>query len=137
MPKQVFINLPVSDLEVSTTFYQKLGFIKNDMFSDESASAMQWSDDITVMLLGRDFYKTFIGDKEVGDTLQTSSVLLALTFDTREEVDTFAEAAEQNGGSSFKVPTDIPEDQMYGCEVLDPDGHQWEAMWMTDEDVAV
>ena len=134
MAKQVFINLPVSDLEVSTAFYQSLGFIKNEMFSDETASAMQWSDDITVMLLGRDFYKTFIGDKEVADTTKTSAALLALTFDTREEVDAFADAAVQNGGSSFKVPTDIPEDQMYGHEVLDPDGHQWEAMWMTDEE---
>ena len=65
MAKQVFINLPVSDLEVSTAFYQSLGFIKNEMFSDETASAMQWSDDITVMLLGRDFIKVLLAIKKL------------------------------------------------------------------------
>lgn len=132
MNKQIYVNLPVSDLEKSTEFYAKLGFVKNDVFSDENASGMVWSDNIIVMLLARDFYKTFIGGKEIADTAASNSVLLAVNLETKEDVDSFARTAEENGGSSFKVETGIPEDQMYGLEVLDPDGHQWEAMWMAE-----
>lgn len=42
MSKQVFINLPVTDLERSKKFYAALGFINNPMFTDENAAAMQW-----------------------------------------------------------------------------------------------
>lgn len=131
MGKQVYINLPVTDLSVSTAFYEKLGFTKNPVFSDENASAMQWSDSIIVMLLRHDFYRQFIRGKNVIDAKSTSGVLLALSFDTKEAVIQFAEAAKANDGDFFQVDMGVPEDQMFGYEVLDPDGHQWEASWMS------
>jgi len=130
MTKQIYVNLPVSDLAKSTAFYESLGFTKNPAFSDDNASSVQWSDDIVVMLLTHDFYKKFIRDKQVIDTKTTSGVLLALSFDSKEEVQKFADTAKENGGDSFQVDMGIPEDQMLGLEVLDPDGNQWEAMWM-------
>ena len=78
MANQIFINLPVSDLAKSTVFYEKLGFRKNPNFSDEKASSMQWSDEIIVMLLSHGFYKNFIEKKEIANTKNTSSVLLAI-----------------------------------------------------------
>jgi hypothetical protein len=131
MNKQVYINLPVKDLAASIAFYEKLGFTKNPIFSDENASAMQWSEDIVVMLLTHDFYKRFIGEKSVIDAKTTSGVLLAINFDSKEEVTHFAETAKANGGDYFRVDMGVSEDQMFGYEVLDPDGNQWEAMWMS------
>lgn len=131
--KQVYINLPVSDLERSTAFYEALGFTKNPDFSDEQASSMMWSDQIVVMLLKTEFYKSFIKDKQVIDSKTTSGVLIALTLDTKEAVTKFAETAKQNGGDYFKLDNGVPEGMMFGFEVTDPDGNQWEPLWMSPD----
>lgn len=130
MSKQVFINLPVSNLDRSTAFYEALGFVKNPMFSDENASSMQWSDEIIVMLLKRDFYKSFLKDKDVADTQRTNSVLLALSLDSKEAVQQFADTAKAQGGEYYKADPQMPEDMMFGYEVADPDGNIWEPVWM-------
>ncbi|HEX5797369.1 MAG TPA: VOC family protein [Candidatus Saccharimonadales bacterium] len=133
MSKQVYINLPVSDLTKSTAFYEALGFKKNPTFSDENGSAMMWSDDIIVMILTHDFYKKFIQERSVADTKTQSGVLLALTLDSKEAVQKFADTAKANGGDYFRVDMGLSEDMMFGYEVLDPDGNQWEPVWMNPE----
>lgn len=130
MRKQVFINLPVIDLTKSTAFYEALGFTKNPNFSDDNASSMMWSDDIIFMLLTRDFYQTFLRSKTVAHTLTTSGALVALTMDSKEDVQKFADTAKANGGDFFKSGPEVPEDMMFGYEVLDPDGNQLEPVWM-------
>ena len=99
MSKQVYINLPVSDLAKSTAFYEALGFTKNSDFSDESASSLMWSDDIVIMLLVKDFYSKFIGEKEISDTTSTSGVLIALTLESKEAVQEFADTAKATGST--------------------------------------
>lgn len=133
MSKQIFINLAVSDLAQSTAFYQALGFIKNPKFSNEEASCMAWSEDIYVMLLSQEFYKTFLRDKEIADTTKTSGVLLSISLDSKEAVQNFADAAKANGGDYFKAKSQVPEDLMFGYEVTDPDGHTWEPVWMNTD----
>jgi predicted lactoylglutathione lyase len=133
MSKQIYVNLPVNDLAKSTAFYEALGFIKNPTFSNESANAMMWSEDIFVMLLVHDFYKTFLNGKDIGDAAKTSNVLLALSLDSKEAVQRFADTAKQNGGDYFQVDSGVPADMMFGYEVQDPDGHTWEPVWMNPD----
>ena len=64
MDKTIFVNLPVADLASSTAFYEGIGFVKNDKFSNELASGMIWTDTIHVMLLTHEFWKTFT-DKQI------------------------------------------------------------------------
>ena len=97
MARMIFVNLPVSDVARATAFYEALGFRRNPMFSNEQASAMVWSDEINVMLLDRAFYATFT-DKTLIDAHTTSGVLLAISQDSREEVDAITEAALAAGG---------------------------------------
>jgi predicted lactoylglutathione lyase len=130
MSKQIYINLPVSDLARSTAFYEALGFTKNPTFSDEKASGMMWSDNIVVMLLTHGFYKRFIGDKQIADAATTSSTLLALSLDSKDAVQRFADAAKANGGNYYAVDMGIESDMMFSYEVEDPDGHIWEPLWM-------
>ena len=130
MAKQIFVNLPVADLDASTAFYEALGFTKNPMFSNDDASSMVWSEDISVMLLKQDFYKTFLKGKEIADTKKSSGVLLAITLDSKEAVQQFADTAKANGGDVFKAGPETPEDMMFGYEVTDLDGHTWEPLWM-------
>jgi predicted lactoylglutathione lyase len=130
MSKQIYINLPVSDLARSTAFYEALGFTKNLTYSDEKASGMMWSDAIVVMLLTHDFYKRFIGDKQIADAATTSSALLALSLDSKDAVQHFADTAKAKGGNYYAVDTGIESDLMFSYEVEDPDGHIWEPLWM-------
>lgn len=128
MPKMIFVNLPVTDLAASGKFYQALGCEKNDQFSDENATSMVWSDAITFMLLKRDYFATFTS-RPVADTKGAVGVLLALSCDSREEVDKTAEAAGAAGG---KLDVREPQDLgfMYQRVVEDPDGHTFELAHM-------
>lgn len=131
MAKQIFINLPVKDLKKSTEFYEKLGFKKNPMFSDDNASCMDWSNEIVVMLLTQEFFKRFIPGKSIADARASTEVLLCLSMDSREEVDSFLKAAEQNGGKILDNQVAAENaDAMYGKDVEDLDGHIWELLYM-------
>ena len=128
MPKMVFINLPVTDLAASIKFYKAIGCTQNMQFSDENAASMVWSDTITFMLLTRKYFSTFT-PKKIADAKQTSEVLIALSRDSREEVDAITEAAAKAGGKA-----DIRDKQdmgfMYGRSFEDPDGHTFEPLYM-------
>ncbi len=126
MPRMIFVNLPVADVARSTAFYEALGFARNPAFSNERGSAMAWSDAITVMLLGRDFYATFT-PKPIADTHRESAVLLCLSCG-RDEVDAIAAAAMAAGGRELHGAED--EGFMYSRAFEDPDGHSWQVMWM-------
>lgn len=128
MTKMIFVNFPVKDLAASIRFYEAIGCEKNEMFSDENAASMVWSDTITFMLLTHAFYGTFT-KKPISDAHKTSAALIALSRDSREEVDAIVEAAIKGGGKG-----DVREAQelgfMYGRTFEDPDGNTFEPMWM-------
>ena len=128
MPKLIFVNLPVRDLAAATRFYEAIGCVKNEQFSDEKAACMVWSDTINFMLLTRDYYKTFTS-KPIADARQASAMLIALSRDSREEVDAITKAAAAAGG---KADVRAPQDMgfMYLRSFEDPDGHVFEPAWM-------
>ena len=128
MPKMIFVNLPVKDLAASTRFYEAIGCSKNAQFSDESAASMVWSDAITFQLLTRDYYATFSA-KPIADAHATSAMLIALSRDSREEVDAIAEAAGAAGG---KADVREPQDMgfLYQRVFEDPDGNTFEPTWL-------
>ena len=127
MPKMIFVNLPVKDVAASTAFYAALGFTKNEMFSNERASAMNWSDAIHVMLLDHGFYATFT-PKQIIDAKTMSGALLALNFDSREDVDAITQAALAAGGRELHEAED--EGFMYSRAFEDLDGHGWGPFFM-------
>ncbi|QQP70692.1 VOC family protein [Carnobacterium sp. CS13] len=130
MTTMVFVNFPVSDVNRSAAFYEKLGFTKNKEFSTDEAVSMVWDDHFWIMLLNHEFYSCFIKDKTIADTQTTSSSLIAFSMDSADAVKKFAETAKANGGDFYKVDMGIPEDQMFGLEVEDPDGNILEPNWM-------
>ena len=130
MTTMVFVNFPVSDVNRSAAFYEKLGFTKNKEFSTDEAVSMVWDDNFWIMLLNHEFYSRFIKDKTIADTQTTSSSLIAFSMDSADAVKKFAETAKANGGDFYKVDMGIPEDQMFGLEVEDPDGNILEPNWM-------
>lgn len=128
MTKMIFVNLPVTDIAASTSFYTAIGFEKNEQFSDESSSSMVWSDTITLQLLQNEYYSTFTS-KKIADAKETSEVLIALTRDSREDVDATVSAGASAGGTAdSREPLDMG--FMYNRVVEDPDGHTLEFVWM-------
>ena len=127
MPRKIFVNLPVADVARATAFYEAVGFTMNPTFSNAQASAMQWSDTINVMLLDRAFYATFT-TKPIIDAHASSGVLLALSFDARDDVDTITEAALAAGGREAHEPEDLG--FMYSRAFEDLDGHGWGPFYM-------
>lgn len=131
MPKMIFVHLPVRDLARSVRFYQAIGCVKNEQFSDRNAASMAWSDAITFQLLTRDYYSTFT-KKPIADAHAASAMLIALSQDTREQVDWIVEAAAESGGKAdVREPQDLG--FMYLRTFEDPDGHTFEPAWMNPE----
>ena len=128
MTQMIFVNLPVSDLEASKAFYAAIGFVNEPKFTDETAAAMQWSDTIVVMLLTHEKWKSFTS-KAIPDAKTSAQVMLCLSSESREAVDgLLADVAEAGGNADCDPPQD--HGFMYGRSFEDPDGHNWEVMWM-------
>ena len=127
MSKMIFVNLPVSDLKASMAFYEALGFANNAQFTDETAACMVWSEAIHVMLLTHDKWRTFTSRPIPPQT--SSEVLLCLSCESREAVDSFNETAAKHGGVADVNPQ-LDYGFMYGRMLADLDGHVWEMMWM-------
>ena len=128
MAKLIFVNLPVSDLKRASAFYQAIGAVKNEQFSDDTASCMVFSDTIHAMLLTHDKYRQFTS-KKIVDAKTSSEVLICLSADSREEVDALIGKAKAASGALDPTPQQ-DFGFMYGRSFEDPDGHIWEVMWM-------
>ena len=129
MPRMIFVNLPVQDLERSKAFYEAIGFRNEPKFSNEAAAMMVLSDTISVMLLTHPFYATFTR-KPIADATTGSQVILCISCESPAEVDRLIDAAASNGGNADPGPKQEMGGMMYGRSFEDPDGHHWEPMWM-------
>jgi hypothetical protein len=129
MTRQIFVNLPVKDLNKAIEFFTRLGFTFNPQFTDENATCMIVGDNIFVMLLVEDFFKTFI-KKEICDATKSTEVLLALSAESREMVDKMVSKAIEAGGTEPREPQD--HGWMYGRSFEDVDGHIWEILYMDE-----
>ena len=133
MPRMLFVNLPVQDLTKSVAFFTSLGFEFNEQFTDDKAACLVVSEQACVMLLSTPFFSTFT-TKEVADAAHTTEAILAVSAQSRDDVDVLVDRALALGGGAGKAPSD--EGYMYGRSFFDLDGHAWEVMWMDPSTVA-
>jgi uncharacterized protein len=129
MPRQIFVNLPVKDLNKSIEFFTHLGFTFNPQFTDENATCMIVGENIFSMLLVEKYFKTFIPN-EICDTTKSSETLVALSYESRAEVDELVAKAIAAGGTTYKEPNDMG--FMYQHGFQDLDGHIWEIFFMDE-----
>lgn len=132
MGRKIFVNLPTKNLEQSIKFFTQVGFSFNPQFTDETATCTVVSDDIFVMLLTEDKFKTFTPNA-ICDATQSTEVLVCLSCDSPSEVDTLVSKAVSAGGSTYNDPQD--HGFMYAHGFQDLDGHIWELMYMEAEAV--
>ena len=127
MSTQIFVNLPVRDLAASQRFFIALGYHFNPQFTDDTAACLVISEHIYAMLLTHEKFAGFT-PRPICDAKKSTEVLLALSCDSREEVDERVRKAVAAGGSIYNEPQD--HGFMYGHGYADPDGHIWEVFWM-------
>ena len=128
MSTQIFVNLPVKDLQKSVEFFGKLGYAFNPQFTDENATCMVIGDDIFAMLLVEPYFRTFI-EKDVADAHKTAEVILALSAENREAVDALVAKALAAGATEPRPAQDYG--FMYQRGYQDLDGHLWEVFHMS------
>jgi predicted lactoylglutathione lyase len=129
--RQIFVNLPVKDLERSKKFFSQLGFDFNPEFSDDKAACLVIDkDSIYAMLLTESFFKTFT-PRAIADAKKSTEVLIALTCSSDQEVKDLVAKAAKAGGKTVREAEDHGFMYQHGFEDLD--GHIWELVHMRSQ----
>ena len=123
----IFVNIPTTDLDRAKAFYEALGFTINPNFTDENAACVVLSDTIYFMVLTREYLGTFT-DKQIIDPKTQAQVSIALTRDSREEVDAVLAKGLAAGGSEPRPAQDYG--FMYSRDLDDPDGNNLSFLFM-------
>ncbi|MBX3103123.1 MAG: VOC family protein [Bacteroidetes bacterium] len=125
--QSIFVNLPVADIARARQFWTSLGFQFNEQFSDDKALCLVLNEgSIYAMLLARPYFQTFT-HRPLADG-STTQVLLAIQMDSREQAMELVQQALADGATRYREATDYG--WMYQDSFADPDGHQWEVLFM-------
>ncbi|MFD4958211.1 VOC family protein [Microbacterium sp. NPDC058389] len=128
----IFVNIQTSDLERSKAFYTALGASINPQFTDENAACIVWDDNVYFMAVTEAYFATFT-DKQVVPSRGQAQVLIALSRDSREDVDKAIAAGVAAGGVE---PTEAKDyGFMYSRDLDDPDGNGVEFFFMEPQAV--
>jgi uncharacterized protein len=125
--QQIFVNLPIKDMQRSQAFFRSLGYDFNPQFTNDQGACMVVSEHIFVMLLVEPFFQTFI-KKPISDAHKATEVLVCLSCTSRAEVDEQVRKAVAAGAKTPNAPQD--HGFMYGHGFEDLDGHIWELVYM-------
>lgn len=127
MLRQIFVNLPIEDMARSRAFFEALGLRFNPQFTNEQGACLELGENFYAMLLVKPFFAGFT-TKPVADATQATEVILALSCDSRAEVDEWVAKAVAAGATTPKPAMDMGFMVQHGF--ADLDGHQWEVFWM-------
>lgn len=125
--KKIWSNLGVSNLEVTTNFYTKLGFKHNGK-----------NQDLTSFLFGeKDFIiHFFLKDKlkeglkgEIADLNQGNEIIFTLSADSKDDVNKWEQEVRDAGGTIISEAEEFGEGY-YGFVFADPDGHRFNVFYM-------
>ena len=130
MSKEIWLNLPVKNVEKSKNFFKALGYAFHSPKDSETMACLMIGECV-VMLFEENTLKTFL-QNEITDTSKSSEIMISIGAESRKVVDDFAENAAAAGGNVFAKPAEI-QGWMYGCAFADLDGHRWNALYMDPE----
>jgi predicted lactoylglutathione lyase len=130
MTKELWINLPVKDIQRSKAFFTSLGFSFNPQYcNDDTGACLNIGEkNVAVMLFKEELFKEFSGTN-VADVKQGAEVLFSIDAESPQEVDALAEKVVNAGGTLYGKPG-YKDGWMYGCGFIDLDGHRWSVLHM-------
>jgi predicted lactoylglutathione lyase len=129
MFRQIFVNLPIQDMARSQAFFKALGLSFNQRFTNEHGACLEIGENFYAMLLVQPFFQGFT-QKPISDAHQSTEVILALSVDSRAEVEDVIARAVAAGATTPNAPQD--HGFMFQHGFADLDGHQWEVFWMDE-----
>jgi predicted lactoylglutathione lyase len=118
---KIYLNLPVSDLKRSLTFYTGIGFTVIEEFLSDQSAGLRLGD-ITLMVLEHKRFSDFTS-KRLVDAHKEVQAIFSFSMDSRENVDRIVEKALALGADEPSPKEDFS--YMYGRSFSDPDGHMW------------
>jgi predicted lactoylglutathione lyase len=127
MTTSIFVNITTADLDRSKAFFEALGFSINPAFTDENAACVVLGDNIYFMVLTREYLGTFT-DKQIIDPKTQAQVSIALSRDSRDDVDAVLAKGLAAGGSEPREAQDYG--FMYSRDLDDPDGNNLSFLFM-------
>lgn len=128
--KQIFINLPVKDVEASMDFYKQLGFTVNPLFTFEDQKCMVWGDQIYLMLQTYEMFKSG-NKKNLPDTKQNTIATFTLPVESFDRVNEIIEKGLKAGG--IEPAPMLDEGFMQVRNIEDLDGHNWGILYLDIE----
>jgi predicted lactoylglutathione lyase len=132
MINQVWLNLPVKDLEKSKSFFKQIGFdVSNDILNSEMVKMEVGTQKLVVMLTAEAQFKKYLGN-DITNTKTSNELLISFDAESREEVNLFSEKVTNAGANVFSKPEEI-QGWMYGAAFADLDGHRWNILYMDFE----
>ncbi|KAA0955211.1 extradiol dioxygenase [Planococcus sp. ANT_H30] len=132
--KQLWINLPVSDLKRSKEFFSNIGvpIMESRSESDQMLGLLIGNPPVQIMLFTDEQFKGFT-QNELTDTNESTEVLFSISVETKEELDETIGKVKQAGGFVFGEPTQ--RNGLYGAGFADLDGHRWNLLVMQFSEV--
>ena len=129
MTKDLWINLPVKNIDQSKVFFKALGFSFNEGGIPKGMACLIIAPNKSVVMLCEEpLFKGF-NQFPIADTKLSSEVLFSFDAESREEVDALAKKVTEAGGIVFGAPS-VHQGWMYGCAFSDLDGHRWNVLFM-------
>lgn len=129
MTKEIWLNLPVKDVNKTKEFFSKIGFPSNEKHTTDEMICFEVSEKkMTVLFFPEETFRSFT-KAEIPDTKTGSEVLISFDAESREEIDDTARKVFDAGGTVFSEPAEI-QGWMYGFAFADLDGHRWNMVYM-------
>lgn len=125
MEQELWLNLPVSDLNRSKAFFKALGF--KTLRDAPGMIGFKIGGVPVMMVIESDFQK--YADNFIANTSKGSEILISIDASDREYVDAMVEKVNEAGGTVFSKPEEI-QGWMYNMGFVDPDGHRWNVLYM-------
>ena len=133
MISNLWVNLPVKNLENSLHFFKGIGFVENSLTLNNKESFRLQIGKMVVMLFHESKFKEFI-HYDLSNPKRGSEMLLSVEVDSREEVDKIFENMTNAGGTEFAQPKE-KDGWLYSAGFLDPDGHRWNLLYMNRDKI--
>lgn len=130
MTRQIFINLPVENLDKSVNFYLQLGFSIYPLFSFDDQKCMAWGEHILVMLHSKEFPNSD-SKKQILEPKQYLPPSFSLPVESLEKVNEIVERGIKGGGKESHPM--IHEEFMQARTIEDFDGYSWAIIYLNIE----
>ncbi|WP_293301533.1 VOC family protein [Pedobacter sp. UBA4863] len=128
MTKEIWLNLPVKDIQKTTDFFIKIGFSLNTHVpkSNNMASFKIGQKDFIVNFFTEEVFNSFTPFK-IADLENSTECLISIDAENATEVDKIL--AKAAGGDVYAQAGE-KDGWMYGGGFTDLDGHKWNVLFM-------